>query len=127
MRLDFIADGCGEAPLIRIFEFSADEVRQLHAAFLQMSDGLTEKFALHEQNWITTISNCELWLVFDKKDDKGVQKSGATTFVCTYSQEGWLGLADKTAPFIDGRKSGHYNWLTNEGDIEFLLSPDGRW
>jgi len=46
-------------------------------------------------------------------------------FVLEFSAEAWREVEGKLLPFVDG--SGGPNWLTNEGDVEVLISLDGTW
>ena len=46
-------------------------------------------------------------------------------FVLAFSDEAWREVEGKLAPFADG--SGGFNWLTNEGDVNVLISESGQW
>jgi hypothetical protein len=45
--------------------------------------------------------------------------------VLSFSGEAWHEVLDKLRPFA-GDSNG-FNWLTNEGDVNVLISPDGAW
>ena len=42
-----------------------------------------------------------------------------------FSDEAWREVEEKLLPFSHG--SAGFNWLTNEGDVNVLISPDGQW
>lgn len=128
MKIEYLdKDGDPRTPLIRLYDFTSDEAKNLKRTFLLMASGSIPQLALHGQEWISPIAGCSLWLRFDPIADKGVSLSRINGgFECVYTSEGWLELADKIEPFIDP-SPGSSQWLTNEGSIDLLISPDGRW
>lgn len=128
MKLGYVPkDLNAYTPLVRLYDFTPPEVRHLHALFTSLATGTPAVVSLHDQPWVQPVDGCRLYLLFDSAD-RGVMPLGLPTdFACTYSEEGWLELAGKAEPFLDGWEPYTDQWLTNEGDVQFLLSPDGRW
>lgn len=126
MKLEFCEDpDCDECPLIRLYEFTATEVRALHELTQSLAAGRVSEVALHTLTWVRPIDECPLTMKVGPIN-RGVRtpKPG-TPFEMVYTANGWLQIADKIAPFMDG--SGGYQWLTEEGEVNVLLSKDGSW
>jgi hypothetical protein len=125
MKIEFLAEGADACPLIRLFDFQTSEVKDLRTACRQLASGRIAEFALHEQPWIESVEGCRLlWRAGPK--DKGIALPQAgSVFVLEYSSEGWRDVSGLLRPFlgdIDG-----FNWLTDRGDVELLISRDGKW
>lgn len=125
MKVDFLADGCLECPLIRIFEFQAGEAEALRMACQELADGKRTEFALHEQSWVEAINGCAFIWKADAKDVGVRLPQPGEPFVLIFSDEGWREVHDKLLPFAQSRY--WFNWLTNEGDVRVLVSSDGYW
>ena len=80
---------------------------------------------LHDQPWIEQIANCRfIWRA--SAEDRGVVlPTRESPFVLAFSTEAWREVEDKLLPFAEG--SGRFNWLTNEGDVNVLISENGEW
>jgi hypothetical protein len=128
MKLEYVSTPAGahKRGLIRLYDFSEHGATSLQSVFLSLAVGKIKTLALHEQSWIESLNGCQLRLILGPKDF-GVRKiAEPTSFECIYHQEGWAELADKTKSFTVDHPEG-FNWLTNEGDIQLLISPDGKW
>jgi hypothetical protein len=126
--LEYLPDGSDDCPLIRLYDFEAADVVALQDLCLALAEGRAREISLDSQPWVHAIGGCRLTL------RAGVANRGLTTsiageaFVMEYTREGggWLEVADKLAPFVTDRLGG-FQWLTNEGDVNLLISWDGFW
>jgi hypothetical protein len=125
MKVEFLAEGATECPLIRLFDYRAGELERLRIVCSELGDRPRAEFPLHDQPWIEPIAECKFtWRAGARNAGVQFPVSG-TAFVLELAGEAWHEVSDKLLPFIDG--SGGYNWLTNEGDVNVLISRDGTW
>lgn len=108
-----------------MFEFQPNEVEALRTACRELADGKRAEFVLHEQPWVEPIGGCAFVWKFGAKDIGVRLPRPGDPFVFIFSEEGWREVEDKLLPFA--RSFPGFNWLTNEGDVEVLISNDGRW
>lgn len=125
MKIEFLPEGSPDCPLIRIFQFQREEVEALRAACRELAEGKRTEFILHEQPWIDAVGECAfIWKAGTK--DMGVRlPPPGDPFVLIFSDEGWREVEDKLLPFADS--SPEFNWLTDGGEVEVLISNDGSW
>jgi hypothetical protein len=125
MKIEFLPDGTEACPLIRLFAFSPGEVAQLRRVCRELADSRGDEFVLHDQPWIEPVSGCRfIWRA--SSEDRGVLlPTQGSPFVLAFSVEAWREVEDKLVPFAEG--SGGFNWLTNEGDVNVLVSESGQW
>lgn len=125
MKFEFLGEARDPGPLIRLYGYESDEVNLLRLACLELADGRTTQFALHEQPWCKAIGGCQLiWQV--SATDVGIRFAPpGEPLVLQYSKEAWLEVEEKLRPFCE-RSSG-FNWLTDEGDVDLLISWGGGW
>lgn len=125
MKVEFLAEGAAECPLIRLFDYRAGELERLLIACSELGDQRRAEFPLHDQPWVESVAGCQFtWRAGARNAGVQLPASG-TAFVLELAGEAWREVSDKLLPFIDG--SGGYNWLTNEGDVNVLISRDGTW
>jgi hypothetical protein len=55
------------------------------------------------------------------------QRTGATTFTFSMTEEGWLEGADKVEQFADCLDIAPFNWSTEGVDVSLLISTTGTW
>jgi hypothetical protein len=125
MKLEFLANGSPDCPLIRIYEFNSKEAYELRRIALQLARGKEAAVRLHEQPNVTVIGRFEVTLQKGKKD-RGVSEISPLKFEWVLSQGGWLQVADLIQPFSRGGASG-FQWLSGTGKVNILLSCDGKW
>jgi len=73
MKLEFLESGSPDCPLIRIYEFSAEEAHQLHRIALWLARTEEKRVPLHKQPNVNAIGGCELTLHQGEKD-RGVSE-----------------------------------------------------
>ncbi len=126
MKIEFLADGRADCPLIRLFEFELADIEKLRAACHDLAERRIDEFVLHDQPWVTSVGGCRfVWCA--RAHDVGVMlPSSGAPFVLEFSDEGWREIEDKLLPFL-WTSQNRFNWLTNEGDVEVLFSHSGTW
>lgn len=126
--LEYLPDGSDDCPLIRLSAFEPADVIALQNLCLALAEGRVREASLDNHPWVRAIGGCRLTL------RAGIANRGVripmpgTPFVMEYSPEGegWLEVADKLAPFAEDPRRG-FQWLTNEGEVNVLISWNGRW
>ncbi len=126
MKMEYLADGSPDCPLIRLYGFRPAEVLELRSLCLSLANRAATCIALHEQPGIDAIGGCELSLRIGDRD-AGVHQSGKTRFDCTLTDEGWREVAGLAEPFCQIVEPNTYQWLNEDGDVSLLLSPNGKW
>jgi len=122
MKLDFIAD----CAMLRLSEFSADEVRRFRDELSRLIAGQISSLAVHELPFVNAASDCELILACDRQET-GLEYTGPSQFTCGWSSATWDNIIGLLEPFIEG--SSGYQWLSGPRDtgISWLISKDGTW
>jgi hypothetical protein len=125
MKLEFLFEGSSDCPLVRLYDYRPGEVEQLRQACRDLADGRIREFVLHDQPWIEPVVGCQfIWQINEK--DIGVKlPARGNPLVLLFSVEAWLEVEGKLLPFTKDSKG--FNWLTNEGDVNVLISPNGTW
>lgn len=126
MKIEYLDGDRPPPPLVRLFEFAPDEVRTLQQVCNDLADGQLMEFPLHAQQWVRPVDGCQLiWRA--SKTDIGIRFSRpGRPLVLEYSDEAWREVSAKLAPFVSPVPCS-FNWLSIEGDIQLLISMDGRW
>ena len=128
LTIDYIHGGSEHCPMIRLFDFEASDVALLRDVCLELGAGSVREVCLDSQSWVRAIGGCRLTLRAGAANRGVRMPDEGGPFVMEYTREGegWLEVADKLAPFAEGRATG-YSWLTTEGDVNVLISWDGSW
>lgn len=126
MKIEYLDGDRPPLPLVRLFDFRAEEVNALRDACTDLADGRKPEFAVHEQPWAKPLKGCRfIWRA--SKKDVGVRIPALDQpLVLEYSEEAWREVEGKLSRFIEpGRNT--FSWLTMEGDVDVLISMDGNW
>jgi hypothetical protein len=129
MKLEFLAEGSADCPLIRLYGFDVPEVMRLREAFRSLCDGSRQEIPLHEEWWVESMEGCQLDLRSGPRD-LGVVQRWPMKFDCVLTAEAWLEMVEKTDPFCgsEAPQAGEvYQWLNSDGEISLLLAPTGEW
>ena len=125
MKLDFLADGAADCPLIRLFSFTREEAAHLYQLPVGLSTGAIQSVSLHEDPTIDSIGGCELRLL-QGKTDRGVLQTGRASFDYVLTPTGWDNMAGLVEPYYITGSDG-FQWLCSRTKINLLLSKDGSW
>ena len=125
MKLEFLENGSPDYPLIRVYEFDAEEAYNLRRITLQLARGKDQTVLFHEQPGVIPIGGCQLTLHRGEKD-RGVSEFASRKFKWVLSNTGWFQVAGLIRPFSRTDLSG-FQWLSEGGQIRVLLSQDGHW
>jgi hypothetical protein len=126
MKLEFLAEGARDCPLIRLYEFDLAGAMRLREAFRSLADGSLRNIPLHEEWWIEPLANCQLDLRLGLRD-LGVVQRLPMKFECVLTTEAWMEVADLTDPFCAYQDGKDFQWLNDHGEVSLLLSPSGQW
>jgi len=125
MKLEFLAEGPSDCPLIRLYDFDVAGAMRLREAFRCLADGSRQDIPLHEEWWIEPIAECHLDLRLGVRD-LGIVQRLPMRFESVLTAEAWADMASLVDPFCTGR-SGECSWLDEQGEVRLLLSGDGEW
>jgi hypothetical protein len=116
------------APLIRLYDFTRNELAQLYEIISSLSVGAVISVALHEQKFISPVQGLSLTLNIGK-DSRGIEKTGDNKFVCTLTQEYWDDELERMKAAINLTKLGHYHWMlwNTLNEARLLISWNGTW
>jgi len=125
LKLEYLHEGSTDCPLIRLYDYEPSDVVALRESCLALADGRLREVSLDRQAWVNAIGGC-CFVFRSARTNRGVRdRKGDEPFVMECADEGWREVVDRLSPFVDG--SGGFQWLTNEGDVNVLISRDGLW
>jgi len=126
MKMEFLAEGSADRPLIRLYDFDVVGARRLREAFRSLADGTRRTIPLHEEWWIEPVDECRLTLRLGVRN-LGVVQRVSTSFDCVLTKDAWRDGASLTDPFCEAELTRSDTWLDQNGEIALLLSPSGLW
>lgn len=125
MKIEYLAAGAYECPLLRIYEFDHNELQQLQANCFELSQGRWHKELLAGPTQPSTSDQCAI-LGYINEQDRGVVATKVEHLYVLYlTNESWQEVAEKLQPLLDDRTG--FQWLSEHGEIKLLVSYDGRW
>jgi hypothetical protein len=129
MKLEYIATGSAYAPLMRLYDFTIDEVTRLYAGMERLASGEQAEANLQTFVPAESVGNSRLTFV-TAETSRGIEPLDQTgAFACVMSLEGWADMAEFIKPFCSDSHT-HPQWLTGYEsyiEIPLLISTDGRW
>jgi len=108
-----------------LFEYEPSDVDLLCQACRDLAALRIDIFALHEQPWVQAIAGCQFFWRYSAEDIGVKTPLPGNPFVLLYSDEAWLEVEGKLLAVREPIPN-HLNELTMEGDVEVIISPDGR-
>jgi hypothetical protein len=125
MKLDYVAIGSSECPLIRLYDFTSIEAEQLHAAIADLASGARKRIEAHRLTFVEAIGGCRLGLVC-RDWGQGVIQVRPQEFECGFTTGTWDNIAGLVAPF--GQNANGFQWLAGvPGEAALLFSATGDW
>ncbi|SRR6266568_359779 len=125
MKLDYLADGSPDCPLLRLYDFTSIEADKFLAAVSSLALGTAERVEVHRLPFVEAVGACSLALV-RRSWDQAVVRLGPSTFECGLTSRTWDNVGFLVEPFAAG--AGGFQWLAGSpGEAAILFSVSGRW
>jgi hypothetical protein len=125
MKLEYLAEGSQDCPLIRLYAFDQPEVLRLRKIAVSLSNRSAVSIALHDERGVESVSSCKLMLRSAAKD-VGVVQTAPLAFECTLTPATWASVKELIDPFCESHIGG-FQWLSDQGKVSLLLSHSGSW
>jgi hypothetical protein len=126
MKLEYLADGSPDCPLIRLYDFTSAEAEQLHAAIIGLAAGSAERVEIHRLPFVEAVGGCRLTLIRRAWDQAVLRRNGPAEFECGFTAGTWDNVAGLVEPFAESQ--GGFQWLAGvPGEAALLLSSSGQW
>ena len=125
VKLEYIAEGSQDCPLIRLYSFDQPAVLRLRKIVEALSNRSSVSMALHDERGVESVNSCKLILRSGTKD-RGVLQTGPLAFECTLTPDTWSCVKELIDPFCESSSTG-FQWLSDHGKISLLLSRSGHW
>lgn len=125
MKLEYLASGAPECPLLRLYEFDQLEASRIRDMCIRLSIGECELFQIPGDLAAESFSGCRLTMKRTQAR-QGLRQTARNAFECALDAEDWDNIATLLEPFCKPGITG-YQWLVDEGDIRLLFSCDGKW
>jgi hypothetical protein len=125
MKLEYLADGSPETPLIRLYALGSQQAMRLQAVFSELATIPGHVIKLHELTYVEPVDSCRFTLAATDRDQGIVMRDAPASFRCSLTADTWLDLAERTLPLAREGACG-FQWL-HHSTISWLLSVDGQW
>jgi hypothetical protein len=125
IRMEYLPHGAADCPLIRLFDWSCDDIATLRSVCLSLAESRIREIAVHDQPWVRSIDGCRLLLRLGRTRDVALNGGGDSAFVMERSAVDWHVAADILEPFcsqLDG-----FNWLADGSGVKVVVSRHGGW
>jgi hypothetical protein len=129
MKLEYVATGSAYTPLMRLYDFTVDEVTRLNAGIERLASGELAEADLQSFVPAESINHCSLKFVTAETNGGIEQLESPGVYACIMNRSGWADMAAFIEPFCRDTRA-HFQWLTGYEsyiEIPLLLSTDGRW
>ena len=125
MKLEYLAAGSPDYPLIRLYDFMRAEAAELLSTVAKLANGELLCVAVAELPFITAIDGCQL-SILSGTWDAGVVQLPDGSFNCRLTPDTWDNVASLIEPFT--KAAAGYQWLVGmPGEAALLLSVNGQW
>ena len=125
MKLEYLASGSSDCPLIRLYDFTRVEAAELSSSVMNLANGELREVAVDELPFVTSIEGCQLAIVAGTWDAGVVQKPDGS-FICRLTPATWDNVAGLIEPFANDATG--YQWIVGTpGEAAILLSANGQW
>jgi hypothetical protein len=127
MKIEFLADGAPECPLVRLFWFKREEIAELRGVLRELAAERLTSYDLHARPWAEPVDGCKLTLERTSRWIGMPLPADRRSFVLQLPAEGWKAVAELVAPFSE--PLGIFQWLTDvtDSEVQLLLSWGGEW
>lgn len=124
MKVEYLAAGSVECPLIRLYGDEPKVVGAIMDALRSVADG---PVALHEVRGVEPVGDIKL-VAIPGTEDRGIRMGPDGTFTWELRPDSWGRVLGMLAPFAErGHGAPIFQYLSNEGAITLVVSTDGHW
>lgn len=127
MKIEFLADGSPDCPLIRLYNYDTQQIYRLYALLLDLAVGRVNNISLQKALPAEAVAGCDLVLQAADEDQGIVRDSSQGRFFCRLSCSSWQSVAERVLPFHSESSAETYQWLNETSPISWLLSSNGLW
>src|SRR5215831_8272190 len=111
MKLEFLADGHSNCPLIRLYDFDLADAKRLREAFRCLATGSRQSLPLHQEWWIEPLEDCALELRIGARN-LGVVERAPSRFECIATERSWSQMTSLIDPFCQPEMRESCTWLS---------------
>lgn len=122
MRMEVLEEDAGGGAIIRMFDFTSDEVRALQVVVSSLAER-EMRVAAHELPFIEPVENCRFTLEAGPSDVGLTEAAG--DFRCIFSRDTWGRVVELIEPLAS--ETNGYQWLADSPGGRWLLSRTGEW
>ncbi len=129
MKIEYLAEGGIDCPLILIYGQDPIGALNLRLAIERLVVGLTDRLAIHEFPGYSALDSCRLFATVGQVDI-GVRQIGKESiFECILRRDTWKEVMALLDPFTNDTGEHHHRhqYLTTAGKISLLISTDKSW
>lgn len=117
MKLEFLASGSPDCPLIRRFASNGEDLSWLEILLRSVISGSTNNVALHEQLGFEQVNACRPCLRAGPSD-QGLRTVAPGVFECVLTEYAWDTMAGLVEPLCEPDAQG-YQWRNESAGITF--------
>jgi hypothetical protein len=126
MKLEYLANGSPDCPLIRLYDFTPAEAAQLFIALTALASGAAERVDVDWLPFVEPVGGCQLALVRRTWDQAIIRGCGLCEFECGFTPGTWNNVAGLAQAIADGAPE--FQWLAGvPGEAGLLISASGHW
>ena len=127
MKLEYLASGSPDCPLIRLYDFHPSEAADLLAVINTLAFAAAARVEVDQLAFVEPVGGCRL--VFTRRlQDRVVHGPQESELECGVTAATWDNVAGLLEPFAKG--AGGFQWLARaHGDAALLISASagGEW
>jgi hypothetical protein len=128
MKIEFLAEGSPDCPLIRFYDGTGDDISALADTIDRLIAGHPSEISLSRERKFSMLNFADLRLS-SEPGQPGVAPL-ANGFLWRQSKGGWTEVRELLEPFLQPMSGNYFQWLDlDRGEIAVLFSPgrEGRW
>lgn len=124
MKLDIVDSS--EGRLLRLFQFSPGEAQEIHALIADLAGGTSESLQFDELSFVEPRNGIRLALSAGQSDI-GLSAGSERQYFWRLTPFSWETVSMLIEPFLGTDGADGFQYLTDQADLNVLLSPSGSW
>ena len=127
MRVEFLESGAEDCPILRLYDFTPEQLIALQAITAELHIGNNNIGNLFRRLQLQFLGGCSLSFCISDEDRGVIKSKSGLEFTWSLSPLGWQKANYLIGAFREDYCDGKYQWLDETSDISLLLSESGRW